>query len=135
MTGMDLALANGRPVAELTDEELRRALAAATGLLDLGPRTPVQTTLAELVDELRHELAGRPGNEARQNREVHDFTCAELDQANLMSDDLRHIGPRYSAPVAMLNFQVALLRERRQRVLTGGAARTEEPALCAWNWP
>jgi anti-sigma regulatory factor (Ser/Thr protein kinase) len=77
---MELSLENGRPVAEMDDQGLDRALVSATGLLNLNPTQAVRVTLAQFIAEAQRELNKRPGR-GYELREAEDFTNAELDAA------------------------------------------------------
>jgi hypothetical protein len=46
---MELALENGRPVAEMDDQELARMFESTTALLNLNPALPVWITAAEAL--------------------------------------------------------------------------------------
>jgi hypothetical protein len=122
---MEPAITQGQPGAEWTDDDLRRALVAASGLLDLGPPPEAQTALAELIATLERELVKRPGIE-RQPREIAELNDAELNQAIRLAAELRELRPRYVPATEMVNLLVAIAQEERRRVL-GQRRRTDWP--------
>ena len=112
---MELALENGRPVAEMDDQELARMVSSATALLDLNPTLPVRVTLTQLTAEIQREQNKRPGTPGCQLRETHDFTDAELDAAIQHANAMRQLRPRHGVQLVMANFQLSLMVEREQR--------------------
>jgi hypothetical protein len=111
---MELSLENGRPVAEMDDQELGRAVVAATGLLNLNPMQAVRITLAQSIAEAQRELNKRPGL-GYELREAEDFTDAELDAAIQLAADLRELRPRHGVQLVMTNYQLSLMLESRRR--------------------
>jgi hypothetical protein len=119
---MELALENGRPVAEMDDQDLGRALISAQSLLNLHPTPAVRITLAQFLAEVQRERNKRPSTEGNQPREVEDFTDAELDAAMQHATDLRDVRPRHGVQLVMTNFQLSLMLESRRRTKALGAS-------------
>jgi hypothetical protein len=98
----------------MDDQEIGRALASATGLLNLNPTQAVRITLAQFIAEAQRELNKRPGR-GYELREVDDFTDAELDAAIQLATELRELRPRHGVQLVLTNFQLSLMLESRRR--------------------
>jgi hypothetical protein len=114
---MELALENGRPVGEMNNQDLGRALVSAQSLLKLKPTQAVRITLAQFLAEVQRELNKRPSTEGHQPREIEDLTDAELETAIQLATDLRDVRPRHGVQLVMTNFQLGLMLEQRRRAV------------------
>jgi hypothetical protein len=113
---MELELEQGRPVHNMDDQELGRALIAAQSLLNLHPTPAVRVALGQFLAEVQRERHKRPKAEGDQPREVDGFTNAELEAAIQHATDPRDIRPRHGVQLVMTNFQLSLMLEQRRRV-------------------
>jgi hypothetical protein len=112
---MELELEKSRPVDDMDDQGLGRALIAAQSLLNLHPTPAVRVTLGQFLAEVQRERHKRPSTEGNQPREVESFTDAELEAAIQHATDLGDIRPRHGVQLVMTNFQLSLMLEQRRR--------------------